>query len=282
MDNNSITCLVRGPASRYPSGYLWLYPAWFVILGGAAFEVVRRITGALPPLWVGACMIGGLLVAGLTALCVLVTATRAAFRADGRGILLGSRNVRRRTRTPRQVVLAWPEVAQVCLVPRHYGVLAEIMLSPYAAPLPRPTPGRRAGQLLGSLIMPAVAGRHRPALTVPRPGQPRYRVKICYLSAAELRFSLAQLAPASVPVRVFTSRRAMRRLSGQPGKSAPWPGAQPAWSPVPVPLPGVPAAGAPPVRPAMPPPLPRPGAQPAWPWGPPAPAEPRPPAVPSA
>ena len=110
-----VVCLVRGPASRYPRGYLWFLPAWFLVLSGATAIVGMRLDGHLP-LWLGASEIGGLLIAMWTAVCVLLTARRVAFRADDTGILLGARTIRRRPKR-RRVYLPWSEVAQVTLVP---------------------------------------------------------------------------------------------------------------------------------------------------------------------
>ncbi|MBO0824450.1 MAG: hypothetical protein J2P27_11440, partial [Actinobacteria bacterium] len=113
--DDTITCFVKGPASRYPSGYMWLFPAWFLIFSGAAIVVDELLTGGLP-LWLVASEVGGLLVASSTAVCVLLTAKRLAFRANGHGIMLGSRTNTRRLRM-RSVFLPWQAVSQVCLVP---------------------------------------------------------------------------------------------------------------------------------------------------------------------
>lgn len=208
--DETVTCLVRGPASRYQRGYMWLYPVWFAILAAAVLVVSERASGRLP-LWLGASEIGGLLLAGCTAVAVLLTARRVAFRADGQGILLGSRGARKRP-SLRQAYLPWTDVADVRLVPRRYGVLAEIVLVP-AAPLgPAPAPGLQALRLLGTLIMPFVAGLGRPALTVPRAWPPRYRVRICETTAGELRLALHEVKPETVPVRLVNSMAALRLI----------------------------------------------------------------------
>lgn len=221
----TVTCLVRGPASRYPSGYVWLYPAWFVILSAAAVIVGERLSGRLP-LWLGVSEIGGLFLAYCTAVSVLLTARRRAFRADCHGILLGPAHVRRRPRR-RQVYLPWPDVAEVRLVPRRYGTLAEIVLSPAAPPVARPSLGWRAIVLLVALIIPAVAGHGRLALTMPRARPPGYRVRLCETTAGELRLALHLVKPEAVPIRVVNSMAALRLIGarwGPPGLLRPgWP-----------------------------------------------------------
>ena len=220
-----VTCLVRGPASRYPRGYLWLFPLWFVILSGAVAVVGVRLDGHLP-LWLGASEIGGLLVAMSTAVCVLLTARRIAFRADGGGILLGTRTMRKRLKR-RRVYLPWSEVAQVTLVPRRYSVLADIVLSPTAGWVPAPTRRQQAALLVGALLMPFGVGRGAPALTMPRHRPPGYRVRICETTAGQLRLALHQVAPQGVPVRVATGMAALRLVtphSRLPGPLRPgWP-----------------------------------------------------------
>jgi hypothetical protein len=208
-----VTCLVRGPASRYPRGYLWLLPAWFVILSVAVAVIGARLNGHLP-LWLGASEIGGLLLAMSTAVCVLLTARRAAFRADDTGILLGSRTIRKRP-GQRRAYLPWSEVAQITLVPRRYTVLADIVLGPAAMWVPPPSRRAQAALLFGALLWPFGVGRGRPALTMARHRPPGYRVRICEMTAGQLRLALHQLAPETVPVRVVNSMSALRALTPQ-------------------------------------------------------------------
>jgi hypothetical protein len=208
-----VTCLVRGPASRYPRGYLWLFQAWFVILSGAIALVGRRLDGHLP-LWLGASEIGGLLLATSSAVCVLLTARRLAFRADDTGILLGTRTIRKRPKR-RHVYLPWSDVAQITLVPRRYTVVADIVLGPAALWLPAPSRRQQAALLLGALLMPFGVGRGRPALTMPRHRPPGYRVRICEMTAGELRLALHQVAPATSPIRVANSMAALRLISAR-------------------------------------------------------------------
>lgn len=209
-----VTCLVRGPASRYPRGYLLLLPLWFLILSGAVALIGTRLDGHLP-LWLGASEIGGLLLAMSTAVCVLLTARRTAFRADDGGILLGIRTTRKRPKR-RRVYLPWSEIGQVTLVPRRYGALADIVLGPAATWLPPPSRRQQAALLLGVLLMPFGVGRGRPALTMPRHRPPGYRVRICEITAGQLRLALKEVAPESLPVRVVNSMAALRLITPRP------------------------------------------------------------------
>ena len=206
-----VICLVRGPASRYPRGYLWLFPIWFLILGGAVAVAGARLNGHVP-LWLGAAEIGGLLLAMLTAVCVLLTARRVAFRADSTGILLGSRTIRKRPKQ-RRVYFPWSEIAQVTLVPRRYIVLADIVLGPAAGWVPPPSRRQQAALFLAALLMPFGVGRGRPALTMARRWPPGYRVRICEMTAGQLRLALHQMAPENVPIRVVNSMAALRLIT---------------------------------------------------------------------
>jgi len=210
--DDTVTCLVRGPASRYPSGYLWLYPAWFIILCAAVVLVGEGVTNRRLPLWFGVTEVGGLFVAACTAVGVLRTARRVAFWADARGILLGPRTAGPR-RSVRQVYLPWAEISQIRLVQRRYGVLVDIVLSAESRPVYRPGARRQAGRLLGTLVMPAVAGRGRTALTMPRLKPPGYRVRICEMSAQDLRVALQHVMPYEIPVRVLASLAALRLVT---------------------------------------------------------------------
>ena len=206
--NDTVTCLVRGPASRYPRGFLWLIPAWFIILSAAVMAVVTKTNGRMP-LWLGVPEIGGLALAAITMFFVLATVRQYAFRADSHGIVLGVGTSRRRPKL-RQLYLPWPDIAQVRLVRRRYGLLLEIALGPSAPIAHRQSIGKQALILLGALVMPFGFGRGRPALTMPVSNPPRYRVKICSLSPAELKQALAVVQPAGPPVRVLTKKGALR------------------------------------------------------------------------
>jgi len=209
-----VVCLIKGPASRYPRGYLWLFPVWFAILGGAVTVISFRLNGQLP-LWLGASEIGGLLLAVLTAMCVLLTARRVAFRADGTGILLGTRTIRKRMKR-RRVFLPWSDITQITLVPRRSTVLADIVLGPAAIWVPRPSRREQAAVLFAALLMPFGVGRGRPALTMVRHDRPGYRVRICEMPPGHLRLALHELAPETVPIRVVNSMAALRALTPRP------------------------------------------------------------------
>jgi len=216
--DDTVTCLVRGSASRYPRGFIWLVPAWFAIIGGAAvlLGTDASSTGQMP-LWLGVSEIGALLVAACILVGVLATVRHRAFRADSHGIWLGVRTTRRRPKL-RQVHLTWPEIAQVRMVPRHYGVLLEITLSPAARIVYRPGPASQILLWLGALVMPFAFGRGTPALTMPRSDPPRYRVKICDWTAAELKLALAAVKPDTPPLRVMTRKAAPRIAVQTPRK----------------------------------------------------------------
>ena len=215
---DTVTCLVRGPASRYPRGYIWLIPTWFAILSGAAVLVgTDASTTGQMPLWLGVTEIGGLLIAACILLCVLATVRQRAFRADGHGIWLGVRTTRARPKL-RQVHLTWSDISQLRMVPRRYGVLLEITLGPAARISHRPGLGRQVLLWLGALVMPFVFGRGTPALTMPRMDPPRYRVKICDRNVPELKVALAAVTPGALPVRVMTKKGALRIPTAPPGK----------------------------------------------------------------
>jgi hypothetical protein len=209
--DDTVACLVRGPASRYPRGYVWLFPIWFVILSAVVLLVTDILSGRKLPLWLDGCEIGALFLALCTAASVVLTARRMAFWADRHGVLLGSRRERKRPKF-RQVYLPWSEIAQVRLVPRRNGALVELLLSPTARPVYRPGLRSQASILLGALVMPIGVGRGRPALTMPRLRPPAYRVKV-YDTAAGLSLALHELAPETVHVRVLTSMSALRHAT---------------------------------------------------------------------
>jgi hypothetical protein len=205
--DEGFTCLVRGPSSRYPRGFLWVVPIWFALLAVAVVVGSNRL-GAMP-MWFAAVELGGLALAWLTVFCVMATVRRSAFFADWHGIWLGTRTSRKRPGR-RQVQLAWPEVAQLRIVPRRYGALVEISLGPAARIVHRYSLVSQAGLLLGALLVPVGFGRGHPALTTARTDPPRYRVKICDMTPAELRGRLATVMPDGVPLRVLKSRAALR------------------------------------------------------------------------
>jgi hypothetical protein len=212
--NDTVTCLVRGPASRYPRGFLWLIPVWFIILSVVVLAFVRHASGRTP-LWLGLPEIGGLALAAITMFCVLVTVRHYAFRADSHGIVLGIATSRRRPKL-RQIYVPWPDIAQMRILRRHYGVLLEISLGPSAPIAYRQGLADQALTLLGALIIPFGFGRGTPALTMPRSNPPRYRVKVCDVAPAELREALAAVQPAGTPVRVLMTKGTFRLTMAPP------------------------------------------------------------------
>lgn len=206
--NDTITCLVRGPGSRYPRGFIWHIPVWFAILGAAVVAAGARASGKMP-LWLGIYEIGGLALAACTMFAVMVTMRRHAFRANSHGIWLGITTTRKRPKL-RQIYLAWPDIDQVRLVPRRYGALVEITLGPAARIVHRPGLGKQSLMWLGSLILPLGFGRGRPALTVPRLDPPRYRVKVCGHSATDMKIALASVMPEAPSVRMLPRKAALR------------------------------------------------------------------------
>ena len=214
--DDTVTCLVRGPGSRYPRGFVWLIPAWFAILTGAAvlLGTVASTNGQIP-LWLGLTEVGGLLIAACTAVAVLSTVQHRAFRADSHGIWLGIRTTRKRPKL-RQVHLSWAEIAQLRMIPHRYGVLLEITLSPAARIVHRPGAARQVLRFLGAFLMPFIFGRGTPALTVPRADPPRYQVKICDRTAIELKRALAAVHPDNVLVGVLGRKGALRFAAPPP------------------------------------------------------------------
>jgi hypothetical protein len=204
----TITCLVRGPASRYPRGFLWLIPFWFGIAAAAAVFTSYRLADEMP-IWFGATELGAVLIAATTLICVLATVRRHAFRADTGGIWLGVLTERKRPKL-RQVHLAWPEIAQLQMVARRYGLLLEIRLDPAARIVYRPGVGRQALLLLGALLLPFGFGRGQPALTSPVSEPPRYLVKLCQITPAQLEAALATVTPQALPVWQLPKKGALR------------------------------------------------------------------------
>jgi hypothetical protein len=200
--------LVRGPSSKLPRGYIWLIPVWFAGLGVLVLLAGHEISGRMP-VWLAATELGCMVLAGLTLVCVLGTVRRHAFRVSSDGIWLGCRTTRRRPRL-RQVHLAWSDVAQIRMAATFYGTLVEIGLAPAARTVRRPGPGRQLLLLLGSLLMPFGFGRGHPALTAARRDPPRYLVRVCDVTPADLRQVLVTVKPPAPAVRVLTKPGPLR------------------------------------------------------------------------
>lgn len=202
------TFLVRGSASRLPRGYVWLIPVWFTALGLLVLLAGHELSGWMP-LWLSATELGSMALGGLTVVCVLSTVRRHAFRMSSHGIWLGCRTARKRPRL-RQVHVGWADIAQIRMAATFYGTLVEIGLRPAAGFARRPGPRRQALLLLGVLLMPLGFGRGRPGLTAARANPPRYLVKVCDVTPAELRQVLTTVKPPPTAVRVLTKAGPLR------------------------------------------------------------------------
>jgi hypothetical protein len=202
------TFLVRGPSSRYPRGYIWVIPIWFAVLGLIVVLVSRRLTGNMP-LWFGACELGGLALSCLVLLCTLGTLRRHAFRVSNHGVWLGIHTTRKRPRL-RQVYISWADLAQMRMAQRHYGILLEITLGPSARIVPRLNAADLTLLWLGSLFMPLGFGRGRPAITAARSDPPRYLVRLCDVTPAEVRRVLAAVMPSDLGVRIVAKTGTLR------------------------------------------------------------------------
>jgi hypothetical protein len=192
--------LVRGSATIFPRGFLWLVPVWYLAI--AALIVA---SGKIPS-WYTPAVLGGLLVAALSLLAVLATMRNNAFVADDQAIWLGlragaARRLGRRRKQVRRV--AWPEIELLQIDQRHYGVQVDILLGP-AAPTARRSslPGQVAIFAL-LMIIPIACLGCSPALLSPRRSPPLYRVRLYDVAPGELRTALTALAPRTVPIRVM-------------------------------------------------------------------------------
>jgi hypothetical protein len=204
----TISCLVRGPASRYPRGFLWLVPLWFAVAAAAVEYASYRLANELP-MWFGATELGALLIGTISLICVLATVRRHAFRADADGIWLGVLTERKRPKL-RQLHLAWTEIAQLQMVARRYGLLLEIRVNPAARIVYQPGVARQALLLLGVLFLPVGFGRGRPALTSPVSDPPRYLIKLCQITPAQLAAALETVTPQALPVCQLPKKGAFR------------------------------------------------------------------------
>jgi hypothetical protein len=202
------TFLVRGSASKLPRGYIWLVPVWFSALGLLVLLAGRELSGTMP-LWLSATELGSMVLAGLTLVIVLSTVRRHAFRVSSHGVWLGCRTIRKRPRL-RQVHIPWADIAQIRMARTFYGTLVEIGLGSGAQIVRRPGLARQALLLLGVLVLPLGFGRGRPGLTAARANPPRYLVKVCDLTPAELREVFTVVKPPPLAVRVLTKPGPLR------------------------------------------------------------------------
>jgi hypothetical protein len=218
--DDSFIGLVRGPSSRLPRGYIWLLPAWYLIVAGAVLLGGKLIGGGSLQLWLAGTELVALAIAFITLASVVATVRHATFRADTNGILLGSRMNRKRPGR-RFVVLDWRGIERIRLVSRHYGLLMEITLGPSARIVHRANWASQALLWCGMLVLPVGLGRGRPALTEPLPDPPRYLVRLCDITPHELRVALGPLKPPQVPVNVLTRRNGLKFAVPLPPPVAP-------------------------------------------------------------
>ncbi len=219
MDDSFIG-VVRGPSSRLPRGYLWVLPAWFLILACAVVLGALLIGGGSLPLWLAGTELAAMALGFATLISVMATVRHATFRADASGILLGSRTNRKRPGR-RIVVLPWHDVERIRMVDRHYGLLMEITLGPSAPIVHRMSWASQALRWIGMLFIPIGLGRGRPALTEPLPDPPRYLVRLCDVTPHEVRLALAPLKPPNVPVNLLTRRNGLKFAVPLPPPVAP-------------------------------------------------------------
>jgi hypothetical protein len=215
--DESFSALVRGPSSRLPRGYLCLVPVWCAVVAGAFWYGWNRLVGTLP-LWYGALLAAGVVVAAILLTCVLMSVRHLAFRADVNGIRLGIRSSRKRPRQ-RQAHLWWADVQEITIAPRHYGSRLEISLGPSARIVRRRPAWRQGLLMIGMLLMPLGLGRGTPKLTEPRASAPQYRVRLYEVKPEELGLALAALALPSVQI-VVMSRRHGPLLARRPQTTA--------------------------------------------------------------
>lgn len=203
--DESFAALVRGPASIYPRGYLWLIPIWLTGMLIAMWYGWHQVIGPAA-WWYWGLALAGIGVATITLAAVLATVRHLAFRADGNGIRLGVRTSRKRPRQ-RQAHLWWADVQQISIVPRRYGSLVEITLGPAARITRRRGLAHQVLLLAGMLVLPVILGRGSPRLTEPRATDPQYRVRVCDMTPEEVGLALAPLALPEVDIVVMSSRR---------------------------------------------------------------------------
>jgi hypothetical protein len=203
--DETFTALVRGPGSKLPRGYLFLIPAWIAAIVGLLWYGWTTMVGPLA-WWYIDLAVGGLAFSSLVLFWVMVTVRRLAFRVDLNGIRLGVRSKRKRPRR-RQVYLWWAHIEELSIMPRHYGLMLEITLSPTAQLTPHRGWFRQILLMLAMLVLPAGLGRGAPRLTEPRTTAPHYRIRICDVTPEELGMVLAPLAPADVDIMLLSRRR---------------------------------------------------------------------------
>ncbi len=174
------TALVRGPTALYPRGGLWMFLVWYTV-GYLALLFGTNSSRSF------AIEVFALYAIGASvATWALSRSASPSFEASSTGIRLG--------RSGKVRELPWSEMQQlrICAVKR--GVLLEIMLSP-SVPLSYRGVGRQVADLAFFSLPIVGARRCTPALLVPLPDPPRYRVPLIRVTAQELSDDFARLAP---------------------------------------------------------------------------------------
>ena len=213
--------LVRGPASKYPRGFLWLIPRLVHHSGRSRAGRVHESAAGCPCGW-AATEIGGIALAGNHP--VLRAGDRQAARVPGQ-------QPRHRARLPHHAqaaeaapghYLPWPDIAQVRMAPPSTGCC-------WRSGSPR-RPGSRTGRARRAGAAPARRARHAVRLR-PRPSGPDSRrapIRPGTWSAsatcgrADLRQVLTAVKPPPIAVRVLTKPGPLRYPSAaRPGTAVP-------------------------------------------------------------
>jgi hypothetical protein len=186
LNGTPFKALVRGPAALYPRGGLWMFFVWYAI------AYVAFLFGAKPSrsFAIVAFVMFGIGAGGLT--WIMSRSGGQSFEASSTGIRLG--------RSGKVRELPWNEIQQLRISAVKRGVLLEVMLSP-SVPVAYRGLGRQLGDLAFFSLPVTGVRRCTPALLVPLPDPPRYRVPLIRVTAQELSNALAGLAPG-LPVSV--------------------------------------------------------------------------------
>jgi hypothetical protein len=180
------SALVRGPTALYPRGGLWMFVVWYTIAYGAF------LFGAKPPRYFAIAAFAAYAIAAATMTWIMSRAGSPSFEASSTGIRLG--------RSGKIRELPWSDVQQIRVSVVKQGVLLEIILSPSVPVRYRGTARQLADLALFGLPLVGIR-RCTPALLVPLPDPPRYRVPLIQVTAQELSTALAAEAPGT-PVSV--------------------------------------------------------------------------------
>jgi hypothetical protein len=180
------------PVALFPRGWPAVFSLWYLILIALEASHFR--------LW-----LSRLIVAALIALAALVTTfllsrgAVQALRVDTQGIMLGAEL------DARDVLLAWSDVQALRIGALPRGAILEVLLAPGAATPSARSGARQFGDLALFLIPFIGLLRCRPALLVPWPGPPRYRVPLVGVTPADLHSQLTAVVPGIQVESVLTN-----------------------------------------------------------------------------